>query len=389
MPDSKKRITIPDLKSLGKNLAQIDQHIVSVAATRMDLATLVEQRKRLEESNQPIIRREVETRRLEQVAGWAEEFGINPQFAQSIQYLMMAEACRVQMENREFGLNAEEEQYTNGSKEDWYDYLRQNLLALTEDVAPVYDQMYASAPFATRSYLAYETNIIKREIETVKALNNTGKAIDLGCATGRIAFQFSPHFQEVAGYDISPAMIQVAQDNLEEYGYKNVNFCLADIEEHLPIENNSVSLAIMNLGTASDILNTKSLLANLKNILKKDGRFILSFYNQNALYYRNFVPWQLPLTAAIDPIKHCLNVKREKRDYLVHARPYSEKEVEQLVEKSGLKLVEITSYPTVTSILPNEFFTDQNSEVVFSKIDDRLVKNGAGAYLLVVGKKID
>lgn len=388
MTDSKKRIIVPDLKKIGGFLAQLDRHIISAIAKRMDLSVLVEKRKRIEEAGQPILRRGIEAQRVEQAADWAREYGIDPQFAKSIQYFLMAESCRVQLESRESGLSEEEERYANGPKDEWYSFLRRNLLALTCEVAPVYDQMYQSAPFATRSYLSYEATIVGREIETLKALRNTRKAIDLGCATGRIALQLAPHFQEVIGYDLSPAMISAAQNNLQECGHQNVNFQLADIEEHLLIESNSVSLAVMNLGTASDVLNTRLLLAGLKNILTRDGRFILSFYNQNALYYRCFVPWQLPLIANIDPIKHCLNVKRGERDFLVYARPYSEREIEQMIEKAGMKLCEMTSCPTVASILPDEFFAGQNSEDAISKIDNHLLGHGAGAYILVVGRKV-
>lgn len=277
MTQEKKRITVPDLKKIGSFLAQLDKHILSAIAKRMDLSVFVEQRKRLEEANQPILRREVEANRLEQAALWGKEYGIDPQFARSIQYALMAESCRVQLESREFGLNEEEERYANGPKDEWYEYLRRNLLALTDAVAPVYDLMYESAPFATRSYQAYETNIIGREIETLKAIGETERAIDLGCATGKIAFKLSSHFQDVIGFDLSPAMVSAAQVNLQEYGYKNIVFQIVDIEKHLPLESNSVSLVVINLGTASDVQNARSLLANVKNVLKKDGRFILSF----------------------------------------------------------------------------------------------------------------
>ncbi len=61
-----------------------------------------------------------------------------------------------------------------------------------------------------------------------------GTAIDVGCGTGDGARRLSKLYKHVTAYDISPKMIEKAQELSEEYDnieYKNESFLDADIEE--------------------------------------------------------------------------------------------------------------------------------------------------------------
>lgn len=390
MSKDRKRVVIPELQKIGRALAQVDQHILSAAARRRDLVILVEKRKRLEEGNQPILRREVEEKRLLQAREWGQEYGLDPNFCQALQLFIISESCRTQLEERELHLGETEEELYSGSRDAWQGQLRQNLLALTAEVAPQYDEMYGdSAPFATQSYVQFEENRIRAEIETLKAIHNVDLALDIGCATGRMTFQLAPHFSKVVGVDVSPDMVRVAKDRASEKNVGNVSFELTDVEGGLPIEPHSVSLALMNLGTASDIHNTRQLLTALNGVLKKDGRFLLSFYNQNAFYYQCPLPWKMPLVAEIDTVRHCLDVSFNRKTFRVFARPYSPREIRDLLEKiPGLTATEIVTYPTMGAVLPNECFADEQSREIIRNIDRRLLDQGLGAYILVTGRNI-
>lgn len=385
MNNQRKRVTIPELSILANSLKVIDRHIISSVAKRMKIAKLVEQRKRLEDSNQPIIRTEIEKNRIEQAGAWAEEFGLDSNLGQMIQQILILKACHVQMDEREHGLNREDEKLFDETKEDWLKHLRNNLLELTSLVAPNYDQMYTdAASFATKTYLEYEQTVIEREITALTALNNNKLMLDLGCANGRFTFKLADKFKEIVGVDISPAMIEAANKKNDK---TNVSFQLDDINNVLSKMKNCVSLAIANLGTASEIYDERIFLANLSAALCEDGRFVLSFYNRNAIHQQCFMPWQIPLSAEFDTIKRCLNVNSQTKDFLIYARPYTVEEIRNMFKKSSLSITEITTYPIVSSIFPQECLTDEQNQKIIEKIDHQLLNSGSGTYILVNGRK--
>lgn len=387
----RKRGEPPTLKELGVYLAKIDRHIIALLARRTELVLLVEERKKIE--GIPILRKGTEEQRLEKIKEWAKEKGIDPNFAQALLYIIIAESCRAQIEQlqkRTLEVPSEEDGLFEADRAQWYACLKNNLLTLTAEIAPFYDQQYSDkAPFATRSYLAFETILLKKEMDTLKALGNLNLAVDLGCATGRITFMLAPHFQRVIGYDISPAMIKQAQMKAQSNNVKNAEFVTLDFEKGIPLQDNSVSLVIMNLGTASDVMYLRQILAGIARILKKDGRFLLSFYNAAALFYHaDIIPWQVSLIAEINTAKNCLDVHFDTRVFRIFAHPYTPREVKDLIQNVGLRISFLATYPTVASILPDEFFSGEEVKNSIEKIDHKLVEMEKGAYILVTGRKI-
>lgn len=380
------------IKILGSQLGKIDHLLMAVLAKRMTQANLVEQWKHYH-GDQPIFREVVEKDRLEQIENWAKEKGLNVNFARAFLYLIISESRQVQINQRQIR-TAEEDELYKKDRETWYKLLRKNLLALTAEVANVYDHQYGEdAPFATRSYLQFEEGVINREISTLKSLKNQNLAIDLGCATGRMTFKLAPNFQKVIGYDISPEMIakanytKVQGANITKF--RNTQFIEADIEEKIPDNDNAASLIIMNLGTASDICNIRKVIMGIKRVLKKDGRFVLSFYNSGAMVYQWFIPWPVGLAAEIDMVKHSLNVHQGGKTFSIYAKPYTVREVKNLFKSSpGLKISQVLTYPTIASMLPHEFFAEEESKETITALDNQLSKMDKGAYILVAGRKM-
>ena len=388
-PERKKLKTLIDsddfLKVLGVELAKVDNVLISVLSKRMDLAKLVQEWK-ARHGKQPILRLETEDARIAQFAQWAGAKGLNQNFARAILYSIIAESCRVQIGQLQ-SISAEEAIYDE-NREKWYQLLKNNLLALTAQVASEYDVMYEdNAPFATKSYLEFEGYVIETEINALKATGNTGIAIDIGCATGRVAFQSSPDFEKVIGYDISPDMIKVAKSKCDINGASNAEFIETDIENGIPLDNNSVSLAVMNLGTASDIRDIRKVLSEIKRVLKEDGRFVLSFYNTGAIFYRNFIPWSVSLTAEIDSVKHFLSVHRNEKTFNIFARSFTTREVRNLLEKERLTISSVLTHPAVASILPDGFFAEKELKDTIAKIDKKLAVLDDGAYIIATGRK--
>ena len=129
-------------------------------------------------------------------------------------------------------------------------------------------------------------------------LRNKNAALDLGCATGKMTFKLAPHFKNIIGIDISPTMINIAKRKIPAMDSRNIEFKIADLEAGIPCGDKSVEFVNMNLGTASDISNIQALLQEIGRILIPSGKFILSFYNSKALFYKWFIPFDIFLLHA-------------------------------------------------------------------------------------------
>jgi ubiquinone/menaquinone biosynthesis C-methylase UbiE/chorismate mutase len=387
----KRRVNRSDLTGLRPQISGIDLHLASVLLKRLNVARQVEEWKSLEEQDQAtqnIVQPDVEAKKLTEFSHIFESRGESPDFARNVLWATMAESCRVQIIKKQTR-KPEEEELFEKDRPAWFEFLRGNLLRMTEAVAPTYDtEMYGSeAPFAMQSYMAYEGAALQKKVDTLKSLGIADNAVDLGCATGNCSLTLARNFKSVVGYDISPEMIKRARIKAAENGIENVSFANVDIEKSLNIANGSVSLVVMNLGTASDIPNLRTVLATIRRILCKDGRFLLSFYNSSALFYRWFIPWMTPLAAEINQAKHCLDVRSGKNIFQIYAKTYTTREVKNIIKSSGLILTDITSYPTMASILPNEFFAYDKAREAIEGIDRKLASDNEGAYIIATGKK--
>ncbi|MBW1877237.1 MAG: class I SAM-dependent methyltransferase [Deltaproteobacteria bacterium] len=57
--------------------------------------------------------------------------------------------------------------------------------------------------------------------------------VDAGCGTGSLVFRLAPTAKEVLGVDLSPAMVEYAQQRLESTEVDNVSFALGDLSTAL------------------------------------------------------------------------------------------------------------------------------------------------------------
>ena len=373
---------------VGSSIRELDSVMISLIAKRMELVEMVELWKH-HHRNQPILRKDVEDKRLEEIRKIAKLRGVNPNLAHSVLYMIICESCRLQIDRHQQREGAKQENCKT-----WEEFLRNNLIALTDAIANEYDRKYEQdAPFATKILGEFEEKILKTQLQALRALNIKGLAIDIGCATGRVAFELSPWFEKVIGWDMSPKMISVANGQKSRGSnfakFRNVEFAQGDLEEKIArVGKGSVSLAVANFGTGSEIRNFQIFLKNLKSALKKDGRFFLSFYNAGALVYKFFVPWTVSLVAEIDPIGHCLSVRVDEKDFQIFARPYTVREIRKIFRREkGLSVSTIVTYPTISAFLPEDFFQDERSRKEIKLLDGKLSKTDKGAYIIVAGRK--
>lgn len=371
-------VELLNLDEIGGRLRKIDRQIVILLSQRMKLSLQVEQWK--EAHQQPILRPEVEERRLAEIATWAKEKGVSPDFARAMFYFIIRESCAVQVSYLQ---NEGQHEIEPQNEAEWHKQFKNNLLSLTAEIADSYDSLYDKGFFATHTYLDFESKVLEQELALMK---DKDLALDIGCATGSVGLKLAPLFSQVIGYDISPEMIGQAKNKTVASGIWNARFEVADIESGIPQKDASVSLVVMNMGTASDIRAIKELLLEIERVLKPGGRLLLSFYNIGALFYRWFIPWPISLAAEINLSKHCLDVHWGEKIYSIYARPYTTEEVKALIPKT-LTISSTLTYPTISSILPNELFEEEAVQASITEIDEKLSNFSSGAYILVTGTK--
>lgn len=373
------------LDELKKKLAKVDETIIDVIARRMFLAQQVESYKR--KIGQPVIRKEVENQRVKQAGEWADKRKLNPLFAMAIMYEIINESCKVQLEQLQSNKIdiLSENLDTNG---EWYVALKDNLLKFTKIVANIYDEKYSTAAsFPVASYRRFEHSVLKK---ILSKLPSKTLALDLGCATGLMSFKLAKDFAQVKGFDISPDMIIAAETKKNYSAFKNVSFAIADIENGLPdIPNETVSLVVLNQGTASDIRDIKKILKETVRILRPGGRVFLSFYNTNALLYNfAFIPWGINLNAEINFKAKCLEVHLAGQEpFVIYAKGYNFEQISELFANQ-LAMEEVYSYPTISTILPEHLLDNKEIQASMEKIDNTLADLYFGSYLIAVGIKL-
>lgn len=391
-----------NLKKLDERFRKTDSFLLEILKIRLangGLSDLVVENKIRESGGKPFSKRrlDIEEKRIERMKRWAQENGINPNFAGSLMYSIIVESCMVQDEAWLKKVKNHEGALNENDSEVLYAFYRQDLLKLTAIVAESYDDNYGKGHMASEHYFKFEKKILNGMIS--EGMQDKSLAVDLGCATGIMSFEIAHRFKKVNGYDISPDIIAVANKRKEEKSISNVDFIKVDIEDGINLPENSVSLAVMNMGTASDVKDVKNILECLRRVLRPDGKFFLSFYNSESLLSKiGFIPWPMTLAAYIDADRRCLSVHYANDIYFLYARPRSVKEVENLL--AGFEIDNIFTYPTLASLLPNvvtehcdETGNRQPNEEVrkfIKKIDNELASSplNCGTYIIATGGKI-
>lgn len=370
----KKKVEYRPLKELAGLFARIDPTIVHFLGRRAEIVRQVGRLKRKERME--IRRPEIEENRLKAIAGYAEELGVDPRQAQRIFREIIEISCEIQEQMLE---EPKEPDFVD--EEDVHKELRQNLLRLTKLVAPTYEEKYGGT--ATRVYREFEQRMVDR---VLRDLPHRGIVLDLGCATGKLTRHIAPYFKRVVGLDLSPAMIEEAQKRNVS---SKIEFLVHDVEQDLPFESESVSFVLMNMGTASDILELHFVLQEIARVLKQGGAAFLSFYNEEALFYTLGIPYYPGLSAEFNELRNALDVRFGQQVFRIFARPYTIGEVRDMVKSATLRLRKdwVWSYPTIASLLPEIPFEEKGMRRMQEADEALAEKCMSGAYLIVVAEK--
>jgi len=272
--------------------------------------------------------------------------------------------------------------------ENWKEKKKEHL-KLSAVAADKYDELYEATNFATGSYMNYELETIKKIINN--DVPSRSIALDLGCGTGRGCFYLSKFFDKVYGYDFSPEMILVCNKKKHSKRKGNILFETRDIEEEgLPWDNNTIPFVNTAFGMGSFFENVENFFREVKRVLQPNGIAIFSFYNSDALVNKLELQWKPALAARV--VANGLNVSFEGKEFEIPARAYNVKEIEKRIKGSfgDKNILEITTFPTLSALFPQELFESKETQTLCTKVDNMLSDNlqiAAGPYIIVVCKK--
>jgi SAM-dependent methyltransferase len=148
--------------------------------------------------------------------------------------------------------------------------------------------------------------------------------LDLGCGNGHHLFALAGEIGRGVGIDLSPAMIEVAQERLRDSPWQGKLTFLSENGERLStLAEDSIDLA-MCVGALEHMLNKAAVMVNARRILKPRGRFFCLTLNGGYLWYQVLAPL-LGLET-----KHLSTDKFLRRDELI-----------RLLTESGFRRIEV------------------------------------------------
>jgi ubiquinone/menaquinone biosynthesis C-methylase UbiE len=126
----------------------------------------------------------------------------------------------------------------------------------------------------------FQNNIL-RAIQEITPLTSLD-VVDLGAGTGRLTRMITPLVRSVLALDLSPQMLQVAKDSLQNVSTKNWMIAAAD-NIQIPIRNSSADMVISGWsfcylavwGGDKWKLALQNGLKEIIRVLRKDGIFII------------------------------------------------------------------------------------------------------------------
>ncbi len=184
--------------------------------------------------------------------------------------------------------------------------------------------------------------------------NIYGNAIDIGCGNGRHLLHMAKKCKLTVGIDKSFEMIKICKEKIEKERLKNVLLICSDAC-NLPFKSNFFDFAIF-IATLHNIkgrLNRIKALKEMKRVLKKDGKALISVWakwqDKWKLYFiKEFFKFWKEHGDIYIPWKE-LNVYR-----FYHL--YSKREFKNDIKKSGLKIERIWSVKKVSKKSPDNHF---------------------------------
>lgn len=169
-----------------------------------------------------------------------------------------------------------------------------------------------------------------------------GRILDLGCGTGRVAFNLVTEGQ-IFACDIVPAMIDTANALKPEFA-NQPEFSVQDGRQmsYPDAYFDTVIFAYNGVNTVPGRISREQIFAEVNRVLKDDGIFIFAshvrkFWKRPFLWTKRFVQTILRTSVHIREFGDNINEKYGRPQYI---NVPSHSDIERLVASAGFKIVE-------------------------------------------------
>ena len=136
----------------------------------------------------------------------------------------------------------------------------------TKDVQKFFERVASDWDAMRLSY--YDGRVIEKMAE-VSGTDGTMTVADVGTGTGFVAAGIAPRVGRVLAVDNSPAMLDVARNNLAELGNSNVELLQGDMMA-LPLKDASVEAAFANM-VLHHAEDPRAMLREMARVVKAGG----------------------------------------------------------------------------------------------------------------------
>ena len=162
------------------------------------------------------------------------------------------------------------------------------------------------------------------------------KVLEVGCGDGRSLYDVVKISKELVGIDHDKKAVKDARKNFKNY--KNVKIILADAI-NLPFKESSFDFVIC-MGSFTNFADKKlKSLSEMKRIVKKEGKIIISAYSEDALPERLKAYKQVGVLPKEVKEDGTAIFSEEIGDDI--SEQFSKKQLEEIFKKTNLKIEEI------------------------------------------------
>ncbi len=194
----------------------------------------------------------------------------------------------------------------------------------------IWEQTVKKPPEAYKEYFVDEKEFLKQNISKEDVV------LDLGCGTGRSMKELAHLVKKFIGIDNDSTAIESAKKNLKDI--ENIEIFLEDGEK-IHFKNKSIDVVFIGLTFCNFIESKMVVLLEIKRILKDNGLFIFSVFNEDSLKIRlKHYTEQYDGHTILDERKGL--VRFDKDGGL--SEHFSKQKITQILNKAGFSILNIT-----------------------------------------------
>lgn len=168
-------------------------------------------------------------------------------------------------------------------------------------------------------------------------INSGSRVLEVGCGDGRSIFDILPKTKNIVGIDHDVKAVNSAKNNFSNIHSIKIMKAAA---EDLPFESEEFDYVVC-MTTFANFADKKFLiLEEIKRVLKKDGKFIMSVFSEDAFDERIKLYKKLGIIKEIRGTTVVLNFDNDFSDNI--SEQFTEKELRNIFKRAKLKVVDIT-----------------------------------------------